>query len=198
MSSTKSTNDTTLVVAMGCTHFPELSVQNKKKFALTYHSIWTPYLHDILWLLQLKKFSSAYQLANIQMFCIGLCTSISIVYIQIWTIDSKWVEWRTHETRNNGGFGTSSTGHRTYQWSWSSSMLLARPCFFAMLIQPKLEIKYMVRISKHHCARHLGVWGARMIFFSGWLLIIILLWEITPKYTNTHLLTSWPKLIIHW
>jgi len=186
-------NDITLVVVMGCSHFPQLSIQNKKKFALSYHFIWTPYLHDLLWLLQLKKFSSAYQLGNIQMFChgIGLCTSISIVYIQMWTINSRRVEWRTHETRNNGGFGTCSIGHRTYQWSWSSSMLLARPNFFAILIQPILQVKYMVRISKHHYTRHLWVWGARMNFFGLTFAHRFFLRNHAEvhKYTFTHILT---------
>jgi len=109
----------------------------------------------------------------------------------MWTINSRWVEWRTHETRNNGEFGTCSIGHRTYQWSWSSSMILARPNFFAILIQPIIQVKYMLRISKHHYTRHLGVWGARLIFFGLTFAHCFFLRNHAKvhKYTFTHILT---------
>ena len=53
-------------------------------------------------------------------------------------------------------------------------------------------------------ARHLGIRGARAIFFFGWLHDIFTIyfdfWRTHAKYMNTYSLTSWHKLsvIIHW
>jgi len=54
-----------------------------------------------------KKFSSAYQSANIQIFCTGQGTSISVVHIWMWTMDSRILGGKylkRLETRNNGWF----------------------------------------------------------------------------------------------
>ena len=48
---------------------------------------------------KLNKLTLAYQLANIPIFCTGQGISI---YIHPILIDSRWIQWRTLETRNNG------------------------------------------------------------------------------------------------
>jgi len=66
---------------------------------------------DIAWALtgrkvaKQKEFSSAYQLANIQIFCTGQGSSISIDHSSMWSMDSRFVGSRylkIPETRNNG------------------------------------------------------------------------------------------------
>jgi len=57
---------------------------------------------------KINKFSSAYQLANIQIFFTGSGASISILPILLGRIDSTWVQWHTFETRNSGWFDFNS------------------------------------------------------------------------------------------
>ena len=54
-----------------------------------------------------KKFNSVYQLTNIQIFWTGQGTSIFIVHIWMWTMDSRFLSGKylkRLETRNNGWF----------------------------------------------------------------------------------------------
>jgi len=58
---------------------------------------------------KLNKFNPAYHLANIRIFCTGQDTSISVLPIVLGRIDSRWVQWRTLETRNSGWFDLNSS-----------------------------------------------------------------------------------------